>query len=178
MKKISVGDFIVPQRLSTVCESVVGIPADSQITHIQFRRFASCPICNLHIHSFVSRHLELVEAGVHEVVVFHSTAEDILSAGGEVPFAMIADPTKELYKVFGVETSIMSVANPAAWVSGVKGLVKFPRFPHEKGQGHFGLPADFIIGKNGEVLFAKYGKHADDHLEVDEVIRLARRFSA
>jgi peroxiredoxin len=175
--KIKVGDFIFQHRLKTISESEVDVPATQQVTHIQFRRFASCPICNLHISTFIDRHLELVATGIQEVVVFHSTQEEMLKHGSDVPFAMIADPTKTLYKSFGVESSVLSILNPVAWASGVTGLLKFKQFPYEKGQGLFGLPADFLITKTGEVVAVKYGVHADDHWEVDEVIQQARQLA-
>jgi peroxiredoxin len=177
MAKIKTGDFIVPQKFQTISESQVDVPATQQVTHIQFRRFASCPICNLHIHTFVERHLDLVANGIQEVVVFHSTQDEMLKYGSDFPFAMIADPAKEIYKAFGIESSVMSIINPAAWASGVTGLLKFKQFPYEKGQGLFGLPADFLIVKTGEVVAVKYGTHADDHWEVDEVITQARQLA-
>ncbi len=177
MAKISVGDFIVPQKLQTISTTQVDIPAAQQVTHIQFRRFASCPICNLHIRTFIERHLDLVATGIQEIVVFHSTQDEMLKYGSDVPFAMIADPAKELYKSFGVESSVMSIINPAAWASGITGLLKFKQLPYEKGQGLFGLPADFLITKTGEVVAVKYGNHADDHWEVDEVIQRARQLA-
>ncbi|HOY21873.1 MAG TPA: redoxin domain-containing protein [Cellvibrio sp.] len=177
MAKIISGDFIVPQKLQTISATKVDIPAAQQVTHLQFRRFASCPICNLHIHSFIERHLDLVANGIQEIVVFHSTQDEMLKYGSDVPFAMIADPAKELYKAFGVESSIMSVINPAAWAPAVTGLLKFKQLPYEKGQGLFGLPADFLIAKTGEVIAVKYGAHADDHWEVDEVITQARQLA-
>jgi hypothetical protein len=36
------------------------------------------------------------------------------------------------------------------------------------------LPADFLVDAQGRVVAAHYGRHADDHWEVDEVLRLAR----
>ncbi len=175
--KIKAGDFIVQHKLETISASRIEIPAAQQVTHIQFRRFASCPICNLHIDTFIKRHLDLVETGVQEVVVFHSTQDEMLKYGSDVPFAMIADPGKNLYKSFGVESSILSIINPVAWAPAVTGLIKFKQLPYEKGQSFFGLPADFLIAKTGEVLAVKYGKHADDHWEVDEVIRHARQLA-
>lgn len=173
MAKIKVGDYIQRQQLVTISESLVDVPATQQITHIQFRRFSSCPICNLHIDTFINRHLELVQAGIQEVVVFHSTQEEMLKYGGDFPFAMIADPQKQLYKSFGVESSILAVINPVVWAPAVTGLIKFKQLPYEKGQSFFGLPADFLIAKTGEVLAVKYGNHADDHWEVDDVLQLA-----
>ena len=177
MKKIHVGEYIVPRSLETISGSRVDIPSQ-YVTHIQFRRFASCPICNLHLDSFVKRHLDLLANGIQEIAVFHSTQEEMIKYGADIPFAMIADPTKILYKDFGVESSLLSVIHPASWASGIKGLIKFQRFPHESGQSHLGLPADFMVTRSGEVVAAKYGKHADDHWEVDDVIRFARQLAA
>ncbi len=173
MAKIKVGDFVLPQKLATISETLVDIPSTQRLTHIQFRRFSSCPICNLHIDTFISRHLELVQSGIQEVVVFHSTQVEMLKYGSDVPFAMIADPEKTLYKSFGVESSIFSVINPVVWAPAVTGLLKFKQLPYEKGQSFFGLPADFLIAKTGEVLAVKYGNHADDHWEVDDVLQLS-----
>lgn len=175
MAKIKAGDFIVRQKLETISASLIDIPAAQQITHIQFRRFSSCPICNLHIDTFINRHLELVETGIQEIVVFHSSQEEMLKYGSDVPFAMIADPEKILYKSFGIESSLMAVINPVVWAPAVTGLLKFKQLPYEKGQSFFGLPADFLISKTGEVVAVKYGNHADDHWEVDEVIQRAKQ---
>jgi hypothetical protein len=32
------------------------------------------------------------------------------------------------------------------------------------------MPADFLIGVDGTVLAAKYGRHANDHWSVDELL--------
>ena len=41
--------------------------------------------------------------------------------------------------------------------------------------GRFGLPADFLIGSDGQILAVKYGQHANDHWPVDELLRLVHR---
>lgn len=177
MAKIQVGEFIVPRKLDTISASRVDIPSAQQITHLQFRRFAACPICNLHLQEFIARHLELVANGIQAVVVFHSTPEEMLKHGGHVPFAMIADPGKTLYKSFGVESSLLSILNPAAWSAGIKGIMKFKAMPYEAGQSLLGLPADFLISRTGELVAVKYGAHADDHWSLDEVVQMARQFA-
>jgi hypothetical protein len=37
-----------------------------------------------------------------------------------------------------------------------------------------GLPADFLIRPDGQILAAKYGWRVDDHWSVDELLGLAR----
>ncbi|MEE3918755.1 hypothetical protein V2I01_10735 [Micromonospora sp. BRA006-A] len=50
----------------------VDLPDPDRLIHLQFRRFAGCPVCNLHLRSIVRRHAEIEAAGVREVVLFHS----------------------------------------------------------------------------------------------------------
>ena len=46
--------------------------------------------------------------------------------------------------------------------------------PIRPGGGSLGLPADFLLAVDGQVLACKYGVHADDQWSVDEVLSLAR----
>src|SRR5258708_2507380 len=101
-----------------------------------------------------------------------------------LPFAVIADPRKRLYTEFGVESAKRALMDPRAWpaiVAGVLnslwGIVRHGRpipalNPHG---GRFGLPADFLIGRQGGILAVKYGQHANDHWPVDQVLALASR---
>ena len=79
MRQIKPGDFVEPCVLESVQGDAVPIPPPAQkILHLQFRRFAGCPICNLHLQSFIRRHLELVENQIQEVAVFHSSKSAML----------------------------------------------------------------------------------------------------
>ena len=80
-------------------------------------------MCNLHIHSFVQRNEEFITHGIQEVAVFHSSKQKMLKHHATAPFALIADPTKSLYKSFGVELSILSVLNPQVWPSLIRGVL-------------------------------------------------------
>ena len=61
----------------------VSVPdTEGRLTHIQFRRFAGCPVCNLHLQSFVARNRKVADAAIHEVVVFHSPDEELLLTKG------------------------------------------------------------------------------------------------
>jgi peroxiredoxin len=172
MSKLKVGDRVDVQKLETINASFIDIPFKLQITHLQFRRFSGCPVCTLHLQEFVDRHIELVGQGVREVAVFHSSKEVLREHEAVVPFAVIADFEKNLYQQFGVEKSLMSVLYPAVWVAVLKGVFKYGMRLHEKAESLIALPADFLIGKEGEVLACKYGKHADDSWSVDEVLKM------
>jgi len=176
MKQIKPDDFIEPCVLESVQGDAVQIPPPAQIIlHLQFRRFAGSPICNLHLQSFIQRHRELAENQIQEVAVFHSPKSAMLEHQLSAPFPFVADPDKKLYKAFGVEASIMSVLNPEAWPSAVKGLFKQgPGFPSH-GESALGLPADFLIDSTGMVIAVHYGRHASDQLEFNELLDLVRK---
>ena len=117
-----------------------------------------------------------------EIVVFHSSADNLLRFADSLPFAVVADPEKSLYREFGVEYSISSLANPRAWIPILRGVLRSfraivlnrQRVPSmNPAGGRFGLPANFLIAPNGQVLACKYGSHAYDQWSVDEVLVLA-----
>ena len=171
------GDRVEALRQRSILDQPVQIPgADGRLTHLQLRRHAGCPICNLHLRSFAARLGELQAAGIQEVAVFHSDAETMRPFQGELPFAVIADPNKELYRQLGVESALRSVLDPRAWPGLMRGLLSgASRDPMSGEGGHLGLPGDFLIASDGTLLACKYGRHADDQWSVDELLALARR---
>lgn len=177
---IDVGATITARELVTISGARVDVPRPDRLVHLQFRRFAGCPVCNLHLRSVVRRHEEIKAASIDEVVVFHSSQEDLLKYESELPFDVIADPKKRLYVEFGAEAHPKALLSPRAWrplIRAVKAsattLIKQrkgpvpPLFP--KG-GRTGLPADFLIASDGRVLARKYGEHVDDQWSVDELL--------
>jgi len=148
-EKIKQGDFVPPLILRNIHESVLVIPDQkSRYVHLQFRRFAGCPICNLHLHSFVERASEIAAAGIHEVVIYHSPRESLLPYQGKFPFDVIADPEKKLYAEFGVGSSIFSLLDVRAWPAIIKGNSLQDRPKGDPEGGPLGRPADFLIAPN------------------------------
>ena len=177
MGSIKTGEILERRKLESIRGESIGIPDTSKYIHLQFRRFAGCPMCNLHLRSFMQRHEELISSGIREVVVFHSSKESLLKNRNDVSFDLIADPEKTLYKEFGVEKSVRSVLHPGAWLPALKGVLSVRFSLPEWGESTLGLPADFLIGRDGQVIACKYGKHAYDHWTVDEVIELVQNAS-
>jgi len=94
----------------------VALPDPNLLVHLQFRRFAGCPVCNLHLRSIVQRYAEITSAGVREVVVFHSSAAELREHVAGLPFAVVPDPQKRLYREFGVESAKRALLSPRAWL--------------------------------------------------------------
>jgi hypothetical protein len=173
--------------LTSVAGAAIELPDPAGLVHLQFRRFAGCPVCNLHLRSFARRHAELEAAGIREVVVFHSPPDELRGHVADLPFAVIGDPDRRLYRELGVESGRRALLDPRAWgtivvavlrglVAVVRGRERLPSLaPHG---GRFGLPADFLIDPSGRILACKHGEHAADQWSVDQVLAEAHAWRA
>jgi peroxiredoxin len=169
---VRAGETVTPRELATIASGPFRLPDPEHLVHLQFRRYSGCPICHLHLRSFADRHTEIAAAGVREVAVFHSSAETMTGYQAELPFAVVADPARQLYRDFGVERSWRTVLHPSAWMAVIRGWSR--SLPADDGSGHLGRPADFLIAPDGRLLACRYGAHANDQWSVDDLLRLAR----
>jgi AhpC/TSA family len=169
---------VVRCQFLSVTGEHIEVPDPHGLVHLQFRRFAGCPICNLHLRSFAARHGEIRAAGIREIAFFHSPAAELAEHTADLPFATVADPDKKVYRQFGVESGPRALLDPRSWPAIIRGstLTLRGRFRAPAGRqagGRLGLPADFLIAPDGVVLAAKYGAHADDQWSVDELLAQA-----
>ena len=178
MHEISPGTLIANRVLTTLKAKTAEIPDPSNIVHLQFRRFAGCPFCSVHLRAFAQRHEEIIAAGIREVVVFQSTAAALLRHHGDVPFAIVPDPQGKLYTEFGIQSGGRALLNPRVLMTALPNVIRMlPKLPGipRWGQGALVLPADFLITPDARILACKYGAHADDQWSVDELLTLVRR---
>ncbi|PZR08633.1 MAG: hypothetical protein DI536_24325 [Archangium gephyra] len=171
------GSRIAPFTVDTLSHGTVNVPG-AEYTHLQFRRFAGCPVCNLHVRSFAKAQPQLADAGVQTVAFFHSSAGSMLPFQGELPFAVVPDVERRWYTQFGVERSALAGLHPAAMWAAMRGAATVKSNPLRGEGGASGLPADFLLDAQGTIVALKYGAHADDAWSVDDVCALARRSRA
>ena len=186
--KARVGDAFPTLDLAATSSQRVTIPdPGADYVHLQLRRFAGCPICNLHLRSIVARHDEIRSHGIREVVVFHSTAAELNKFEADLPFPLIADPERELYRRLGVERGPSSLASMRALRAAIAGeaaalkrqsTVRGVLGPVKPTGGRLGLPADFLIAPDGRIAALRYGQHAYDQWTIDELLDHARRVPA
>src|SRR5438067_4679328 len=186
--KTRAGDAFPTLELTATSGQLVTIPDPAgNFVHLQLRRFAGCPICNLHLRSIVTRHDEIRSHGIQEVVVFHSTAAELAKHEAELPFPLIADPERELYQRLGVERRLSSLlrlrALRAAFagetaVFGKRSTKRGALGPVKPTGGRLGLPADFLIAPDGRISALKYGQHAYDQWTVEELLDHRTRASS
>ncbi|MCL3859495.1 AhpC/TSA family protein [Actinotalea sp. K2] len=183
-RRLTPGDVVPPRALTTMTGRTVDLTSPGALTHLQLRRFAGCPICNLHLRSVVGRLEEITAAGVREVVVFHSTAQDLLAYEADLPLDVIPDPDRRLYSELGVEPAVRALLDPRAVLAMLRGTVhdvvaalrgrgKVP--PVTPDGGMLGRPADLLLAPDGTVVAVRYGAHAADQWSVDELLDHARR---
>jgi peroxiredoxin len=186
--KVHVGDTFPTLELTATSGQRVTIPdPGGDYVHLQLRRFAGCPICNLHLRSIVNRHDEIRSHGIREVVVFHSTAKELGKHEAEMPFPLIPDPERALYRQLGVERGPSSLLSGGALRAAMAGeaaairkrsMTRGVLGPVKPTRGRFGLPADLLIAPDGRVAAVKYGQHAYDQWTVDELLEHAHRVPA
>jgi peroxiredoxin len=170
----AVGDIWGPSTWLTIAGTTVSLPdKDGATVNLQFSRWAGCPICNMHLASFRARAADLERASVKVVIVFHSPSIDIEELRGDLPFALVADPLRRYYRAFGVGRSPRALLNRQAFAS-LRREARAGRRAERIQGGVWGLPAEFLIEPNGKVIAAHRGRHADDTLGVEEVLRIAK----
>lgn len=135
---------------------------------LSFYRYASCPFCNLRVHQLSQRAAEWQARGLDLVAVFQSPRESILEHAGSEPrpFAILPDPERGLYQVYGVEGSWGGFLKAGLQVGKLASALKEGFLPG-KMEGDINMvPADFIIDEEGRVVVAYYGRDISDHLGV------------
>lgn len=142
---------------------------------LSFYRYASCPVCNLRVHSVMMSYPEWAKQGLAVVSVFQSPAESIAGYVGrqDAPFPFVPDPTMVFYKRFGVESrwgGLLSLRVIGAMLRAFR-----KGFLPGKVEGPMQrTPADFLIDAEGRIALAHYGTDIDDHIPLDTITQWLR----
>lgn len=143
---------------------------------LKFYRFATCPVCNLHLHRFIKDYRLVDALGLTTVVLFHSPAAKLEETRREdAPFDLVPDPDKRIFRAFGVETGLAGMFSPAVMRNYMRALAAgFPPGMLTSDGGITGNPADFIVDAAGCIAFARYGRHYADSLTAADVAHVRR----
>jgi peroxiredoxin len=132
---------------------------------VGFFRFASCPLCNLRVHQMIGS-WPRYSPHCHYVAVFQSPAERFegFLTKHSPPFPVVADPEMDLFRRFGVESSVMKAMSPDVLTRTAEamkqGFALGPLSP--KDGAAFRVPADFIIGTDGTLTMVHYGANVSE----------------
>lgn len=139
---------------------------------LKFYRFATCPVCNLHMHQFIQEYDKVTAEGLTTVVFYHSPGEKLAETRDvAAPFDLVADPDKRIFAKYGVERGLRGFVSPAVMRAYAKALAAgyAPGLFTSDG-GLTGNPADFIVDESGRIALARYGKHYADSLDASDVV--------
>lgn len=141
---------------------------------LKFYRFATCPVCNLHMHRFSKEYDKLQALGITAVVLYHSPAERLQTANMDLPpFPLVPDPEKRIFKMYGVERGLAGMFSPAVMRDYIRALrAGFPPGMLTSDGGVTGNPADFLIDRDGRIVYAHYGRHCADSLEASQIAEI------
>jgi thioredoxin-dependent peroxiredoxin len=142
---------------------------------LSFYRYASCPFCNLRI-SQVMQRIDGFRANDLEILsIFQSPEEKIKQYVGKQhpPFAVVPDPERRLYQTYRLETSWTGMLTAMIFRMGdvIKAFSKGFGPGTMEGEKNR-LPADFLIGPDGTILEAYYGKDIGDHMPFETIDRI------
>jgi peroxiredoxin len=143
---------------------------------VKFYRFANCPVCNLHLRNFVRNYDKLQREGLSVLAIYHSPQwRTHKTLSQDLPFEILSDPDKKIFRNYGVGSSLAGMFSLSLWRDYALAMMAgYPSGMLSHDGGIKGHPADFIIGKDGKILYAHYGKDYADSLTVDQVIKVAR----
>jgi thioredoxin-dependent peroxiredoxin len=141
---------------------------------LSFYRYASCPFCNLRVHELMQHLVEFDQRGLSLVAVFQSAREGIREHVGKQrpPFPIIPDPGHSMYRSYRVETSLQGLLLGLTLGMGKALKAMGQGFLPGRMEGSITLvPADFLIGPDGTILLAFYGKDISDHLPIEIILQ-------
>jgi len=138
---------------------------------LSFYRYASCPLCNLRVHNLVQRYPQYHEKGLEMLGFFQSPAETIYRYVGkqDAPFSIVPDPGLEVYRLYGVEGSLVGFLKASLKVGDMISAVRKGFLPGKMDGVKTMVPADFLIGPDLIVERAYYGKDIGDHMPIPEI---------
>jgi thioredoxin-dependent peroxiredoxin len=141
---------------------------------LQFYRYAGCPMCDLRMHDFAREYPALRDRGLNVIAFFHSRPERLRDHLREraLPFPVVGDPTLEVYRQYGVESSALRLL----W-SSVKPSFYWDWLRSMR-HGYWGtmdwrmtsMPADFLIGADQSIRRVHYGGDIGDHMPAATIL--------
>ncbi len=140
---------------------------------VAFHRFATCPFCNLRVHTLASRFAALAERGLRVVAFFESSTENLRAGAArqKVPFPLVADPELNTYALYGAgDTSVVAMLRTLPHVGEVR-RAKALALPIDgpRDGSVTRLPADFLVAPDGRIAVAHYGNDYADHLPIPRI---------
>lgn len=152
-------------------------------TILLFQRYFACPICQT-VMAELRRAMPVLKAqGLDLKVVVQSPLESVAPSAEQFPFELICDPDAKLYDRYNVfEADDVAHFIDKSFVEGSGSNLRDMAMAMYSGAGQsqsegreFQVPAVFVIGKDGTVLYAHYGNSATDLPDLNDVVRTLKQ---
>lgn len=146
-------------------------------------RYATCPLCASHLAEVVERYGELSAQNLQVLGVFESDSSQFSKSDAgttcllleRVPFPLIPDPRRLIYRHYRSQVHILAIFHPMvlfrliqSWRQG---------FKQRSVDGSWGrIPAHILIDERGKIWHAHYGQHIADHIpwtKIEEFLKTA-----
>jgi len=137
---------------------------------LSFFREAGCPFCNMRVYELTQHYRGLRDEGLEILALFSSPEEEIhhYVAQRPRPFLMVADPSRYLYDLYGIEHSARK-----AWWGTLRHFGRMIRgmtaAPIKASKDATLVPADFLIDETGMIRDCYYGRDIGDHIPISRV---------
>jgi peroxiredoxin len=149
---------------------------------LSFYRAAVCPLCNVRLAHLIYRYPQYQAQGMAIVAFFESSPENARYYLDRLrcPFPLIADLQRQVYTLYGLETSMLGTARGTlrngvyreARARGLGVADKLRGFILMDGR-KFRMPAEFLLGPDMRIRRAYYAHDAGDFLSFAELDRFA-----
>lgn len=171
--RLRVGEA-APTFVGQTCEGGV---IDSGSLHggriwLSFYRYAACPLCCFRIHELMSQWRgRFAHHEFNAITVWQSPVAKLrnIQERYRPEFALISDPSMELYTTFGVETGLLGAFGKEVFEGllgarsiGVPVIAPWDGAPTRR-------PADFLIDEHGVIQAAFYGGNVAQMIPLDQV---------
>jgi len=137
-----------------------------------FLRHLGCPICMDKLDEINKKADAFQQSGTKLFAVVQSTPKRCAQYAEKegITFPLVPDREKNLYTMFDVRKGgLKEFTAPSAFVATVKATLKGRM--HGKFEGdEFQVPAAFVLGSDGEVLWAHYGRDVADFGDVEKAL--------
>lgn len=148
-------------------------------TAVFFMRYLGCPLCLKKMDEIKAGLDEFKSAGTDVVVVMQSTPRRVstFAEKHQVPFTLVSDRAKDLYRLYEVGAGGLRrylTANVAK--ESLKATLKGKMHGAFEGD-EFQIPACFLVGADGRIHYAYYGRDVADFGDIGELISAAKAAS-
>lgn len=150
---------------------LAGLLASGKPVVLFFSRYAGCPVCQYETARLGKSAARFDAKGATLVIVTQSEADNLGPLARLAPQAIVAaDPAREAYRLYDVRVgNLLQYAAPSvlarAKEASAAGFSHGPREGQERQ-----LPAAFVIGVDGRIVWSHYGRNVADAADPEELL--------